>query len=250
MIKAVIVDDEQLAIESLQWEIDNFTSEVKVVETFTHPKDAISGINYLKPDLVFLDIEMPEIDGFQLLQSLEYNQFDLIITTAYNQYAIQAFKANAIDYLLKPVDPDDLNQAIEKVKERQTNHQSTKNIEKVLSKLLSGNVEKSKKIALNVGNKVVMVCEKDIVYCKSDGSYTHVIVSDGKEYLISKGMRHLIEQLASDKFIRTHKSFLVNMSFIKEVIRQGTGEIILDNGASVPVSRSHKQALLEALNIA
>jgi len=249
MIKAIIIDDEQLAIESLQWEIENFSQDVKIIETFTNPKDAISGINYLKPDLVFLDIEMPEIDGFQLLQLLDYKQFDLIITTAYNQYAIQAFKANAIDYLLKPVDPDDLIKAIDKVKSRQLNQSSTKNIETVLSKLVQGNIDRHKKVPLSLNNKIVLIEPDNILYCKSDGSYTTVFMRDKTEYLVSKNIKHIEDLLPSDTFIRIHKSYIVNLNEIKELIKQGSGEIVLSNDKIIPISRSHRKQVFEALNI-
>jgi two-component system LytT family response regulator len=249
MIKAVIVDDEQLAIESLQWEIENFSQDIKVIETFTNPKDAVSGINYLKPDLVFLDIEMPEIDGFQLLQLLDYKNFDLIITTAYNQYAIQAFKANAIDYLLKPVDPDDLVQAIEKVKLRQQNNNSTKNIETVLNKLVRTGLERLKKIPLSLSNRIILVEPDKILYCKSDGSYTTVYMKDGEEHLVSKSIKHIEELLPEEYFIRVHKSYIVNLNEVKELIKQGTGEIVLSNDRIIPISRSHRKPVFEALNI-
>ena len=248
MIKAVIVDDEQLAIESLQWEIENFSQDVKVVETFTNPKEAVSGINYLKPDLVFLDIEMPEIDGFQLLQLLDYRNFDLIITTAYNQYAIQAFKANAIDYLLKPVDPDDLIQAVEKVKKRYGSDFATQNIETVIDKFIRNNKERQKKIPLPLNQKIILVKPEDILYCKSDGSYTTVFMSNGEKYLVSKSMKY-VEDLLSNDFIRIHKSYIVNIFEIKEFIKQGNGEIILTNGKIIPISRTHRKQVMEALNI-
>ena len=248
MIKAVIIDDEQLAIESLQWEIENFSNEVKIIETFTNPKDAISGINYLKPDLVFLDIEMPEIDGFQLLQLLDYRNFDLIITTAYNQYAIQAFKANAIDYLLKPIDPDDLLQAIEKVKTRQLNNNSTKNIETVLNKLIKSEF-KQRKIPLSLNNKVIFVELEDILYCKSDGSYTTVYMKSGEDYLVSRSIKNFEELLPSEMFLRNHKSYIVNLNEIKELLKQGGGEIVLSNDKIIPVSRSYKQQIFDALHI-
>ncbi len=249
MIKAVIVDDEQLAIESLQWEIENFSQDVKVIESFTNPKEAIGGINELKPDLVFLDIEMPEIDGFQLLQLLEYKNFDLIITTAYNQYAIQAFKANAIDYLLKPVDPDDLIQAIDKVKNRQGSNHATKNIETVLSKLVQGNLERHKKIPLSLNNKIILIEPEDILYCKSDGSYTTVYMRNGDDYLVSKSIKHIEELLPKDYFIRIHKSYIVNLNEIKELVKHGSGEIILSNNQIIPISRKHRKQVFEALNI-
>jgi len=249
MIKAVIVDDEQLAIESLQWEIDNFCQEVKVIETFTNPKEAISGINYLKPDLVFLDIEMPEIDGFQLLQLLDNKNFDLIITTAYNQYAIQAFKANAIDYLLKPVDPDELVQAIEKVISRQLNKTNTSNIEKILNNIIKSGYERSGKVPLNMNQKIKLIDANQILYCKSDGSYTTVFMKDGEEHLVSKNIKHIEQILPSEMFIRTHKSYIVNLKEIKELIKHGNGEIVLSNERIIPISRSHRKQVFEALNI-
>ncbi len=249
MIKAIIIDDEQLAIESLQWEIENFSQEVKVIESFTNPKDAISGINYLKPDLVFLDIEMPEIDGFQLLQLLDYKNFDLIITTAYNQYAIQAFKANAIDYLLKPIDPDDLTQAIEKIKNRQTSQTSTKNIETVLNNLVKDNLQKTKKIPLGLSNKIILVDYEDILYCKSDGSYTTIFMRNGDEHVVSKNIKHIEELLPDTVFLRIHKSYIVNLNEIKGLIKQGSGELILSNEKIIPISRSHRKNIFAALNI-
>jgi len=249
MIKAIIIDDEQLAIESLQWEIENFTTEVKIIETFTNPKEAISGINYLKPDLVFLDIEMPEIDGFQLLQLLDYRNFDLIITTAYNQYAIQAFKANAIDYLLKPVDPDDLLQAIEKVKSRQINNNSTKNIENVLNNLLKKELHENRKIPISVSNKIILVEPDEILYLKSDGSYTSIFLKDNQEYVVSKNIKFFEEILPVTHFLRIHKSYIVNIKEIKEFLKHGNGEVVLSNEKIIPVSRRHRQDILDALHI-
>ena len=116
MTTAIIIDDEQDAIESLTWEINMFCKEIKIIDSFTDSEEAISAINYLKPDCIFLDIEMPKIDGFQLLSHLKFRDFDLVITTAYDNYALKAFKENAVDYLLKPVDSDDLIKVAEKIK--------------------------------------------------------------------------------------------------------------------------------------
>jgi len=249
MIKAVIIDDEQLAIESLQWEIENFCNDVKIIESFTNPKEAISGINYLKPDLVFLDIEMPEIDGFQLLQMLDYKHFDLIITTAYNQYAIKAFKANAIDYLLKPIDPNDLINAMEKVKERQQNQSSTKNIENILNHFMNNNLSDSIKIPLSLNNKIVLIDPNEIIYCKSDGSYTTVYLKNGEDHLVSKSIKYLEEMLPVKKFLRIHKSYIVNLGEIKELLKHGSGEVVLTNDKIIPISRSHRQKVFDALHI-
>ena len=123
MTTAIIIDDEQDAIESLTWEINMFCKEIKIIDSFTDSEEAISAINYLKPDCIFLDIEMPKIDGFQLLSHLKFRDFDLVITTAYDNYALKAFKENAVDYLLKPVDSDDLIKVAEKIKRNKLNKQ-------------------------------------------------------------------------------------------------------------------------------
>jgi len=123
MIKAIIIDDEQEAVDSLAWEIKMFCKDINIIDSFTDPEQAISAINYLKPDCVFLDIEMPKIDGFQLLSHLNYRDFDLVITTAYDNYALKAFKENAVDYLLKPIDNDDLVKVADKIKKNKLNMQ-------------------------------------------------------------------------------------------------------------------------------
>lgn len=251
MINAIIIDDEINAIESLRWEIANFCKDVRILDTFTNPIEAISAINYLKPDLVFLDIEMPQLDGFQLLKKLHYTDFDLIITTAYNQYAIQAFKENAIDYLLKPVDPDELIKAIEKAKKNKEKPiSSTKNMEKIFEKIINDATKNnSKKIPIALADKIVMVNKNDIIYCKSDGNYTHIYLTDDVKYFVSKNIKAVTNLINSPEFIRVHKTYLVNATYIKEYIRGDGGEIILENKINIPVSRTNKLKVLQALHI-
>ncbi len=249
-MKAIIVDDEISAIESLQWELGNFCADVDVVDSFTNPKEAISAINYLKPDIVFLDIEMPGIDGFQLLNNLHYKSFDLIITTAYNQYAIQAFKSNAVDYLLKPIDPDDLIKSIEKVKNRAEIGQLETNIEKIIEKFINtSSTPALQRIPLALQDRILMVNTDDIMYCKSDGNYTHVHLSDGNSYMISKTMKVFLSSIPDNFLVKVHKSYVVNIKYVKEYIRGDGGELILSNKKNIPVSRAHKNELLQLLRI-
>jgi len=251
MIQAIIIDDELNAIESLRWEINNFTSNVKIIDTFTNPIEAISAINYLKPDLVFLDIEMPQIDGFQLLNKLQFKEFELIITTAYNQYAIKAFKENAVDYLLKPIDPDELINSINKVKKNKQNKNiSFDNISNIFKGIIDNISEKSnKKIPIALSDKIVMVDKNDIMYCKSDGNYTHIFIKDKSKYFISKNIKNITQLINATEFIRVHKTYLVNVNYIKEYIRGDGGEIILEDKTNIPVSRINKQKVLKALHI-
>ena len=248
MLRTIIIDDEKLAIESLKWEIENFCKDIEVIATYSNPVEAIEGINLLKPELVFLDIEMPELDGFQLLEKLEYRNFDLIITTAYNQYAIQAFKANAIDYLLKPIDPDELIEAIQKVKNRKGTGDELFNIQSILDNLVEKK-EKYKKIPFSLSNKIMLIEPENIIYCKSDGSYTQVYLKNKEKILVSKSIKQIEQACPGNLFKRVHKSYIVNIKEVIEYVRQGGGELILSNGMVVPVSRTHKSEVLAALNI-
>src|SRR5690606_32544219 len=135
MINAVIIDDELKAVENLKWEINNQCNDLHICEVFTNPLDAISAINDIKPDCVFLDIEMPEIDGFELLDRLSFREFDLVVTTAYDNYAVKAFKQHAIDYLLKPIDSDDLKEALDRVRKNHKQNTIGKELGRILNEL-------------------------------------------------------------------------------------------------------------------
>ncbi len=250
MIRAIIVDDEQWAIDSLKWELEKFCPEVDVLETFTNPLEAIHVINTQHPDCVFLDIEMPEVDGFQLLKKLEYRRFDLVITTAYSQYAIEAFKENAVNYLLKPIDPEDLINTVNRIKQNRESKKLGQNFETALKNIIQKNsFERQNRVPLALADKVVMVSVQDIMYCKADGNYTHVFMQNGKKFLLSKTIKNFSESLHSDLFLRVHKSFIVNTNFIEEYTRGDGGELLMTNKQKIPVSRTHKEELLHSLQI-
>jgi len=246
MIKAIIVDDELTAIKSLKWEIENFCTGVEVMDSFTNPLEAISAINYLKPDCVFLDIEMPEMDGFQLLQELSYRDFDLIITTAYDSYALKAFKENAIDYLLKPVDTDDLLKSILKIKKNKTDNSLGTELQTVL-RSISVNKHPSK-ISLPLAGKTIFVYPDDIIYCKSDGNYTTIFFKEGKKEILSKKIKDIEDIFHNNSFFRVHNSYLVNIKYISEYIKNDGQYLVLENGVTIPVSRSKKTALLHLIS--
>jgi len=188
MIKAIIVDDELTAIKSLQWEIENFCEDIEVTDSFTNPKEAISAINYIKPDCVFLDIEMPEMDGFQLLEKLDFRGFDLIITTAYDSYALKAFKESAIDYLLKPVDTDDLIKAVKKIQLNKSENNLGKELYAIIDRIKPQN--NFNKITLALSGKTIYVEPHEILYCKSDGNYTEIMFIDHKRTHFKKNKRY------------------------------------------------------------
>ncbi len=246
MIKAILVDDELTAIKSLKWEIENFCTGIEVVDCFTDPIEAISAINYIKPDCVFLDIEMPEMDGFQLLNELKYKGFDLIITTAYDSYALKAFKESAIDYLLKPVDSDDLIKAVSKIKVNKNKKVLGKELQDVLQNL---SLKKTThKIAIPLAGKTLFVYPEDIIYCKSDGNYTTIYFKDTTKEMLSKKIKEVEEFMHNAVFFRIHNSYLVNINYIKEYIKNDGQYVVLENGTNIPVARSKKNTLLQLLN--
>ena len=243
MIKAILIDDEKDAIESLAWEIKTFCKEIKVIDSFTNPEEAISAINYLKPDCIFLDIEMPKIDGFQLLSHLKYREFDLVITTAYDNYALKAFKENAIDYLLKPIDSDDLVKVVKKITKNKVNME----LGFSLKDLMQPFEKKSKKIAIPLTGKIVFINIDDVCYCKSDGNYTTIFMKNDEKHLYSKKIKDVFESFNSDEIIRVHQSYLVNVNCIKEYIKSDGYYLLLENKKTIPVSKPNRAYILEAM---
>jgi two-component system LytT family response regulator len=246
MITAVIVDDELSAIKSLTWEIENFCSNTEVLGSFTDPIEAIESINRLKPDCVFLDIEMPEMDGFQLLKKLKYIDFDLIITSAYDTYAIKAFKENAIDYLLKPVDTDDLIKSIAKISKKKKNNNLGFELKKVIESINPYGMEV--KVSFPLSGKTIFVKPSEIVYCKADGNYSVIYFTGNKKEMVSKKIKEIEAIIGSDHFYRVHNSYLVNLNYIKEYVKNDGHHLVLDDGTFIPVARSRKDTLLDMLN--
>lgn len=244
MIKAVIIDDEPKAIQGLVWELSNFDNELEVVATFTEPEKAISYLKSSKIDCLFLDIEMPTMDGFQFLEKLEHKDFAVVITTAYNEYAITALKNEAIDYLLKPIDTDDLADTITKIKKHITKGFSTDKFEDILLKF--NNKLNHKKITINTDGKLVFLEPKDIFYVESDGNYSTLYLSDKKKIVVTKKLKEINELLPNDHFFRIHNSYIINLHKIKEFLKSD-GYVILENNAKIPVSRQRKIEFLEKI---
>ncbi len=244
MLKAIIVDDETRAIKNLKWEIEKFCPDVEVIDHFTKPIEAISGINYLKPDCVFLDIEMPEIDGFQLLDQLSYRDFKLVITTAYDNYAINAFKKNAIDYLLKPIDSDDLKRAVSKIIKQRNEQGFHFELDKVIQSFTK---QHHRKISIPLAGKIRYIEQDDIMYCKSDGNYTEIYLKDGSCEVITKNLKDVTDEILNEAFSRVHNSYSINIYHIKELVKSDGSYLIMNDGKNIPISRSKKSSLISLL---
>lgn len=244
MLEAVLVDDEIKALQSLSWELTNFSNEIKVVASFTDPIEALAYLEQNTPDCLFLDIEMPTMDGFQFIQKLKNKEFPVVITTAYNQYAIKALKNEAIDYLLKPIDTDDLVATIAKIKKFNNRNYTVDKLEKILLKFNSNALQK--KITINTDGKLLFLQSEEILFAESDGNYTTLFLSDGQKIVLTKKLKEVNEILPNDTFFRIHNSFIINMTKIKEFLKTD-GYVILQSNHKIPVSRQKKSDFLDLI---
>jgi len=244
MLKAVIIDDEPKAIQGLSWELSNFNDEIEIIATFTEPEKALHYIKNTHLDCLFLDVEMPTMDGFQFIEKLDNKDFAIVITTAYNEYAIKAFKKEAIDYLLKPIDSDDLAETISKVKKFNSRIVNTDKFEKIL--LNFNDKLSNKKITINTDGKLVFLEPSDIFYAESDGNYTTLNLLDNKKIVLTKKLKEVESLLPDNHFFRIHNSYIINLNKIKEFLKTD-GYVVLENDKRVPVSRQRKSDFLDKL---
>ena len=242
MIKAIIIDDESHCIETLRWMLQEYCAgDIQLIGSSEDPHQGIEIITRLQPDLVFLDIEMPALSGIDLLKQLKEINFHVIFITAYDQYAIKAIKLNALDYLLKPIDKDELRAAIEKIKNRPplADKQQIEQLQEVhKTKVLN-------KIALSTMQGLIFVTLDDVIRIEAEGSYCNFILKDKKKILLSKTLADVEGIIQSPEFFRAHKSYIINLKYVEKYIRGDGGEIVMSDGVSIALSRSKKTEFLE-----
>lgn len=236
-ITAIIIDDEQRAINTLTSLLHLYASDVEIVAACKTISDGVLAINKHHPQLVFLDIEMPEYNGFELLSFFREVNFEIIFVTAYNEYALRAFEVSAVDYLLKPVDIDKLKIAIEKAQKKIDANNMQQRME-LLKDIYSNN--SFNKIALPMAEGLLFVETADIIYLQADGAYTEVWLKNYPKKVISKKLKFFEYVLANNPcFFRSHRSFIVNINYIKKYSKS-ENLITLDNGKSIIISRDRK----------
>ncbi|HKR04341.1 MAG TPA: LytTR family DNA-binding domain-containing protein [Bacteroidia bacterium] len=238
MIHAVIIDDEQKCIETLSILIKMHCPEITIDASCNNGSDGIKAINQHKPDVVFLDIEMPKMNGFDMLEKFEKIFFHVVFTTAYNQFAIKAFRYSALNYLLKPIDPDDLKSTVSRIKELK-GPGFNEQFEILMQNIKSNN--KPQRIALSTGDGLVFVNTKDIMYCHSESNYTHVLLTGGEKYLLAKTIKEFEDTLSEDNFFRIHNSYVVNLDQIKKFVRGDGGYVVMKDGTSITIARARRE---------
>lgn len=247
-IRAVIIDDEKRSRETLSGLLLKHCNED--IEVVAEADGCVSGIEAIKihnPEVVFLDIQMPDGSGFKLLEALDEINFEVVFTTAYDQFAIKAIRYSALDYLLKPIVPAELKNSVDKVKQKKSSGTINKHIKVLLENIKDTNTA-SKRIILSTSEGMHIIDIKDIIRCESDDYYTRFFIRDRKPIMVSKTLKENEEMLSEYGFLRPHKSHLINIRFVKSYMKNDGGYILLQDGTNVPVSRRKKEKILQELS--
>ncbi len=245
-MKAIIVDDEKRARMNLSILLNEYCPHVEIVADCENLPEGVKAIRRLKPDLVLLDIEMPGHSGLELLDFFDENEvnFSVVFTTAYNEYAVQAFKLSAVDYLLKPINPDELVTAVQRVEKQKQKFESYK--------LLKSNLQNDvfDKIAVPSGNLILFISLSEIIYIKGDGAYSDVFLQDKTKHTVSRNLKNFEEIIClNNNFVRAHKSFIVNLDFVKAYNKSDGGSLDLITGLQIPVSPEKSTVILEKIQL-
>ena len=249
MIKAIIIDDELHCRKTLSILLKEYCPEVKVVDHCNDAENGIASIEKLQPDLIFLDIEMPGMNGFDMLEKFSEISFAVIFTTGYDQYAIKAFRFYAIDYLLKPIEPKELINAVHKV--QVSKHVPATDQFQLLLNKINKKEEVLPKIPVPTSDGFELIAVEDILYCEAKDNYTYIYMKNKKKIVACRMLKEVEEQLSNfSYFVRVHNSYIINIKEVKKYVRGEGGFVILSNDASVNVSRSRKEELLKRFGTA
>jgi two-component system LytT family response regulator len=242
-IRAVIVDDENSGIEVLEYTLKRHCKDVEVIRSFTSSLEAAEAIPHIQPDVLFVDVEMPQMNGFELVEKLSKLKIQIVFTTAYNEFALKAFRVSALDYLLKPIDADELKSAVSKLKslKREENPAMDALLEYMKTQ------QQVKKISIPTDKGIVFIEISQVLYCTSDGPYTTFQLEGGTAIISSKSLGEYEQQLSDKGFYRIHNSSLINVQHLKKFIRQDGGYVEMSNGQSLTVSRRKRDEFLDYL---
>lgn len=248
MIKSIIIDDEADARESLQMALNTYCPEVHIVATCASASEGLQAIERFQPDLIFLDIQMPHMSGFDLLKQLDTIDFATIFITAYDSFAIKAIKFSAFDYLLKPLDIEDLQESIQRFVE-ETKEKVDVRYEQLFHNLHPSTAQSFERLAISTSEGMEFIQVEDMIYCQASGNYTVVHLISKKQLLVSKTLKEF-ELLLGDKgFCRVHHASLIHLKHVQKYIKGEGGYVLLSEGHSVDISRRRKEEFLKRIAI-
>jgi len=245
-LKAIIIDDEARSRQSLSQKIILHCTDVEIIAECENGEQGIQLIEEKKPGIVFLDIEMPRMNGFTMLQQLSNRSFELIFTTAYDHYAIRAIKFSALDYLVKPVEVEELKEAIEMVKQKRKQNTTNERLETLLYNLMHEK-NQSNRIAIPSIEGLQFIEVNDIIYLEAESNYTVVYIKPSQKITVSKTLKDFEELLPQPVFIRIHHSWIINKNHVQKYLRGEGGHVIMSNGKTLDVARRKKDEFMKAI---
>ncbi len=247
MKKALLIDDESHSLDMLEYEILYLNKDIEIVAKCGDARKAVQLVENHQPDIVFLDIEMPWLSGFEVLDQLKSIDFSLVFVTAYDQYAINAFKYYAFDYLLKPISRKSLKETLDRI-ESKSKLAIASEMQDILSLIRKGGMEEGK-IALPTQEGFEFYNLDTIVRCQADSNYTQVVISDGKTVLVSKTLKHIEDRIGNTNFFRIHQSHLINVNHIISYSKADGGDVKMSDNATIPISRMKRLEFLEKMKL-
>ena len=246
MIRAIIIEDETLSQEMLTLLLQRHKADVEIIDTCSNPTDGIESIAKHQPELVFLDIQMPKMNGFDMLKKISNIDFEVIFTTAFDQYAIDAIRMSALDYLLKPIDDEDLTAAIEKCKERMVEKKTKRQFENLFNNLTNKN-PLDKTLALSASDGISFIKMSDILRVEANGRYAKFYLLNKETILVSKTLGDFEDILSANQFFRIHDSSIINLNHVKKYIRGDGGTVLLSDNTEHDVARRRKEEFVKLI---
>jgi two-component system LytT family response regulator len=244
MLNAVVIDDDQSNLSAMSEKLGKHCPKVSIIALCENGEEGIKAIEGLKPDLVFLDIEMPVMNGFVMLQKLAYRDFGLIFVTAYDHYAIQAIRFSAIDYLVKPVDIGELKVAVDRAAEQKNKRTPAQQVDLLFEYL---QMKQPRRIPIPTGEGLRFINMDDILYLEASNNYTYIFLRTPQKLLVSRTLKDFEELLPAETFVRIHHSHIINKFFIERYIRGDGGQVVMQNGTTLDVSKRKKSDFLQAV---
>ncbi len=245
-IRTLLVDDLEENTIILRKMLEQHCPDVEVISVCHTPQEAIEAIHSLKPRLVFSDIEMPVMNGFEMIDAIDTIDFDVIFVTSHDDYMLKAFKYSAIDYIVKPPQVQDLLNAVKRVSKKKSNLTHDQLNEFISN--LKGQGDK-RKITLNTHERIIFVTVEEIIRCEASGVYTVFHLRDGKKHMVSKNIQKYEEMLLGQGFFRPHRSHIINLNYVKEFVKEGEGYMLMADGSRVDISRYKKEEILKKLGM-
>ncbi|MEO5681568.1 MAG: LytTR family DNA-binding domain-containing protein [Chitinophagaceae bacterium] len=246
MLTAIIIDDESSSRNGLKQKLVNYCPEITVIAECENGEEGIRNIEAKKPDIIFLDVEMPRMNGFTMLQQLENRNFELIFITAYDYYAIKAIKFSALDYLVKPVAIEDLKASVAKAVQKRKLTSGNERLELLLQNLMNEKKEQQR-IAIPSMDGLQFISMSDIIYLEAQSNYTIIYLRDTYKLTVSKTLKDFEELLPPAVFIRIHHSHIINKNAVEKYIKGEGGQVVMKNGTTLDVARRKKEEFMKAI---